>query len=244
VRGRCEEDEANEETQDVWAHINRVLWEIEFRSSGMKIGVIGSGTVGGTLGSRWAKSGHQVVFGSRHPGSDEMKKLVEAAGPTASTGSFAEVVAASDVVLLATPWEVTQAVVQGLRGVRGKVLIDATNPLLPDLTGMVYGSDNSGAEMVQRWAPDARVVKAFNTVGNNIMANPDFGADKPVLFYCGDDVAAKSIVKELAIGLGFDAEDAGPLTQARLLEPFALLWISLALLHGYGREIAFKFLRR
>jgi NADPH-dependent F420 reductase len=210
----------------------------------MKIGVIGSGNVGGTLGSRWAKGGHNVVFGSRHPDSPQMKKLVAEAGATARGATADETVAASDVVLLATPWEATQAVVSGLKGLAGKILIDATNPLQPGLAGMVYGPDTSGGEMVAKWAPGARVVKAFNTVGNNIMVDPGFGADKPVLFFCGDEAGAKEIVKGLAVELGFDAEDAGPLTQARFLEPFAMLWISLALLHGYGREIGFKFLRR
>jgi predicted dinucleotide-binding enzyme len=88
------------------------------------------------------------------------------------------------------------------------------------------------------------VVKAFNTVGSNIMENSAFGADKPVLFFCGDDAGAKGRVKQLADELGFEGVDAGPLTQARLLEPFALLWISLALKQGLGREIAFKLLRR
>jgi predicted dinucleotide-binding enzyme len=87
-------------------------------------------------------------------------------------------------------------------------------------------------------------VKAFNTVGFNIMANPAFGADRPVMFYCGDHTAAKQTVRPLVEQLGFEAVDAGPLTQARLLEPFAMLWISLAFGQGLGREIGFKLLRR
>jgi predicted dinucleotide-binding enzyme len=87
-------------------------------------------------------------------------------------------------------------------------------------------------------------VKAFNTVGFNVMADPSFGGSKAVLFYCGDDAGAKGVVAELASGIGFDAQDAGPLTQARLLEPFALLWISLAVMHGYGRGLGFQLLRR
>jgi predicted dinucleotide-binding enzyme len=90
----------------------------------------------------------------------------------------------------------------------------------------------------------AKVVKAFNTVGFNIMANPAFGADRPVMFYCGDDAAAKQTVRPLVEQLGFEAVDAGPLSQARVLEPFALLWISLAYAQGQGRDIAFKLLRR
>ena len=87
-------------------------------------------------------------------------------------------------------------------------------------------------------------MKAFNTVGFNIMENPAFRSDKAVMFYCGDDAGAKQTVKQLTEELGFDAVDAGPLTQARVLEPFALLWISLAYGRGLGREIAFKLMRR
>jgi len=123
-------------------------------------------------------------------------------------------------------------------------VIDVTNPVLPDLSGLSLGTTTSAAEQVAQWASGARVVKAFNTVGFNIMADPSFGASRALLFYCGDDAPAKQIVKSLAAELGFDPEDAGPLRQARLLEPFALLWISLAYGQGYGREFAFQLLRR
>lgn len=210
----------------------------------MHIGIIGSGNVGGALGTRWAQAGHQVVFGSRNPGSDEMRRLVAGAGASARAASSQEAVAAAEVVLLSTPWPATQAVVQGLGDLSGKILIDATNPLKPDLSGLVIGAATSAGEQVAGWARGAKVVKAFNTVGYNIMANSAFGADRPVMFYCGDDAAAKQTVKPLVEQLGFEAVDAGPLRQARLLEPFALLWISLAYMAGQGREIAFKLLRR
>jgi predicted dinucleotide-binding enzyme len=87
--------------------------------------------------------------------------------------------------------------------------------LLPDLSGLDTGTTTSGGEKVAAWARGARVVKAFNTVGSNIMANAGFGSERPVLFYCGDDMAAKQVTKQLAGELGFDALDAGPLTQAR-----------------------------
>ncbi|HXB75191.1 MAG TPA: hypothetical protein VNY05_43565 [Candidatus Acidoferrales bacterium] len=123
-------------------------------------------------------------------------------------------------------------------------MIDATNPLLPQLAGMECGTTTSGAEQVASWAPGATVVKAFNTVGSNVMENQEFGAGRPVMFYCGDDAAAKRVAADLASGMEFEAIDAGPLAQARLLEPFALLWISLALAQGLGRNIAFQLLRR
>lgn len=210
----------------------------------MKIGIIGSGHVGSTLGTRWAQNGHEVVFSSRHPDSPEMQQLLARAGHNACSGSPHEAAAASEVVLLATPWPATQDALTHAGDLTGKVLIDATNPLRPQLDGLALGTTTSAAEQVAQWSPGARVVKAFNTVGANIMADPQFGSAKVALFYCGDEAEAKRITHQLAAELGFDALDAGPLTQARVLEPFALLWISLALAHGYGRDIAFQLLRR
>jgi NADPH-dependent F420 reductase len=210
----------------------------------MKIGIIGSGNVGGALGTRWAKGGHQVNFGSRDAAAADMKQLLARAGSNARAATLQDAAKSGEVLLLATPWPVTKEIVQGLGDLTGKVLIDAVNPLLPDLSGLAAGANTSGAEQVAGWARGAKVVKAFNTIGSNIMENAAFGTDRPVLLYCGDDAGAKGKVKQLAGELGFEGVDAGPLTQARLLEPFALLWISLALKYGLGREIAFKLLRR
>lgn len=210
----------------------------------MKIGIIGSGNVGGTLGKRWARCGHQVVFSSRNPEAAAIQELVEAAGPTARAALAAETVLTSDILLLATPWPATREIVEGLGRLDGKILIDATNPLLPRLAGLEHANTTSGAEHIAEWASGARVVKAFNTIGREVMENPQFPAGKAVMFYCGDDTHAKSQVRQLADDLGFDARDAGPLQQARLLEPFALLWISLAMVQGYGRQFGFQFMNR
>jgi predicted dinucleotide-binding enzyme len=209
----------------------------------MRIGIIGSGNVGGTLGTRWAQAGHKVIFGSRDPSSDAVKQLVARAGGAAGAATLGDAAQASDVLLLSTPWPAAKAVLEGFGDLGGKVLMDATNPLRPRLDGLELANTTSAAEQVAGWVPGAKVVKAFNTIGFNIMANPSFGGDRAVLFYCGDDAGAKQTVKQLAEELGFDAVDSGPLTQARLLEPFALLWISLAF-GGLGRDIAFKLLRR
>ena len=209
----------------------------------MRIGIIGSGNVGGTLGSRWAQLGHEVVFSSREPGSDRMKQLVAKAGKTARAVTPNVAAQTSDVIVLSVPWRAAKQAIEGLGDIGGKVVIDALNPLLPDLSGLQLGTTTSAAEQVAAWAPGAHVVKCFNTVGFNVMADPAFGGDKAVMFLCGDDPSAKETVRQLAEGLGFDALDAGPLRQARLLEPFAMLWISLAF-GGHGREIAFKLLHR
>jgi len=209
----------------------------------MKIGIIGTGHVGGTLGSRWAQGGHDVTFGTRHPDSPEIQNLLAKSGGSARAATVAQAVANSAVVLLATPWNAARDAIAGAGNLSGKVLIDAMNPLLPDMSGLAAGTTTSAGELVAQWAPEARVVKAFNSVGYNTMAEPVFGDERAVMFYCGDDTGAKQTVRDLAAQLGFDPVDAGPLNRARLLEPFALLWISLAY-GGYSREIGFRFMRR
>ncbi len=99
----------------------------------MKIAVLGTGDVGGTLGTRWAQKGHSVIFGSRHPGDDKVRKLIASAGPNAKAAGNAEAVAAADVVVLATPWDAARQVVESAKNWTGKVLVDCTNPLTPDL---------------------------------------------------------------------------------------------------------------
>lgn len=210
----------------------------------MKIGVIGAGHVGGTLGVRWAQQGHAVLLSARDLHSPQMQALLRQAGGAARAAEPQETVMASDIILLATPFPAAREAIATLGNLVDKVLIDATNPLLSDLSGLSMGTTISGAEQIAVWARGAKVVKAFNTVGYNIMENPAFPAGQPVMLYCGDDAGAKERVGQLAGELGFAALDAGPLRQARLLEPFALLWISLALGQGYGRDIAFQLLRR
>lgn len=210
----------------------------------MKIGIVGSGNVGGALGSRWAKLGHAVTFGTRDPAGMEKQQLAAKIGAKARTASFADTARDKEVLLLATPWPVTQQVIASLGDLHGKILIDATNPLLPDLSGLTVGTTTSAGEQVAGWARGAKVVKAFNTVGANIMENPAFEGHRPVMFYCGDDADAKQVVAKLITELVFEPVDAGPLTQARVLEPFALLWISMAYAQGLGRDFAFELLRR
>jgi NADPH-dependent F420 reductase len=209
----------------------------------MKIGILGSGNVGATLGTRWAQGGHNVVFSSRKPQSDKMKELVGRAGATAGAATPAETVAASEVVVVATPWAAAKDALTSIGSFEGKIVIDLLNPLLPDLSGLEVGNTTSAGEMVAGWCPGGKVVKAFNTVGFPTMANPVVNGEPVVMLYCGDDAAAKKVVAQLATELGFNAVDAGPLTQARVLEPFALLWISLAYKQGFGTHWGFRIVR-
>lgn len=196
----------------------------------MKIGILGAGNVGATLGRKWAAAGHDVKLGVRTPADGEV--------------TIQEAFAHGHVLLLSTPWAPTEAVLTGLGDFQGKILIDATNPISPDFSGLTHGTSTSGAEQVALWAKGSRVVKCFNTVGFNVMENPAFTEGKPSMLYCGDDAAAKQSVHQLATEAGFEALDAGPLAQSRWLEPLAMLWITMAIKHGYGREMAFRLMRR
>jgi len=210
----------------------------------MKIAVIGAGNVGGTLGKAWAAQGHAITFGVRKPDDAKVKALVSAAGGRARAAGVKEAVAGAEVVLLATPWDATQTAVKEAGDLRGKVIVDATNPLEPDLSGLTIGHTTSAGERVAGWAPGAKVVKTFNTIGSMHMADPRFGAQRASMFLCGDDADAKATVARLAADLGFDPVDCGPLTQARLLEPLGMLWISMAFAHGAGPNIGFALLRK
>jgi hypothetical protein len=144
----------------------------------------------------------------------------------------------------ATPWQAVPEVAAQLAGIQGPVLVDATNPIGPGLSLELGPAGESGAERLARLVPGARVVKAFNTVGFNVMADPIFPGAAATLCYCGDDPVARRTVHQLAEELGFSPVDVGPLVKARLLEPFALLWITLAMQQGHGREIGFQLVSR
>jgi predicted dinucleotide-binding enzyme len=208
----------------------------------MKIGILGAGNVGGTLGQGWARSGHDIVFGVRTPSSDEVKQLLSRCAGHATAGTASDA-AASDVVVNALPWQATQSTLEGLN-LSGKVLLDCANPLLPDLSGLSVGTTTSGGEMVASWAKGARVVKIFNSTGYNNMANPVYAGQPIPMFYCGDDAAGKQTAAQLARDIGFNPIDAGPLLNARVLEPHAMLWIWMAIKGGFGSDFAFTIAKR
>src|SRR5262249_51072084 len=147
----------------------------------MNIAVIGIGSVGGTLARRLSAKGHNILLGAKDPNSSEAAGKAKQI-PNATIHSVKEAVAKSEVILLATPWNVTEDVVKSIANLsKAKVLIDCTNPLKPDLSGLELGHSTSGAEKVQMWAPQALVYKAFNTTGANIMADPFLESRKSVM---------------------------------------------------------------
>lgn len=205
----------------------------------MNIGILGAGNVGGALGALWAERGHQVLFGVRNPQGEKVQQLTGSIGPNAQAGTLSEAVAFGEVVLLAIRWPGPEEFLPEIGEWSGKVLIDATNRI----GGPMPQPGSSAAEDVARLAPGARVVKAFNTLGADQFARPDFGGERATMFICGDDDDAKRIAGDLAGDLGFDRVDVGPLNCAHLLEALAMLWVHLTN-QGYGRDIAFRLLRR
>jgi predicted dinucleotide-binding enzyme len=210
----------------------------------MRIGILGAGNVGGTLGRGWAGQGHDVFFGAPRPQDAKTQDLIRGIGSKTRAGTVAQAAAFAEVIVLATPWQATPDALQQAGDLGGKVVIDCTNPLTQDFSRLTIGHTTSGLEQVAGWAKGAKVYKAFNQVGFNLMANPVMDGRRAVMFVCGDDEAGKQIALQLVRDIGFEAIDAGDSTAARLLEPFGMLWIHLTLKRGLGRDWAFGVLRR
>lgn len=208
----------------------------------MNIAIIGFGAVGSALGRRWAEVGHDVTFGVRDPSSPKVKAGVTALG--AKLASVPEACAGAEVVVLAVPWSAVTDALTAAGDLSGRVVLDCTNPLKPDLSGLEIGTTTSGGELVEQKARGAKVVKIFNTTGAGNMANPDYRGTKVTMLYAGDDAVAKAIAARLASDIGFEPLDIGPLEGARYLEPFAMAWITLAYKGGLGPDFALNVVRR
>jgi predicted dinucleotide-binding enzyme len=199
----------------------------------MKIGILGTGDVGMALGKAFAALGHEVKMGSRDAKNDKALAWTKETGPKASAGTFADAAAFGDIVVLATLGVANESVLTmaGRDRFRGKVLIDTTNPLdfskgVPP-TLAVSGNDSAG-ERVQKFLPDARVVKAFNTVGSPHMFRPDFPGGPPDMFICGNDAEAKKQVAGILQDFGWGIVDVGGIESSRYLEAMCLVWVLFA----------------
>lgn len=210
----------------------------------MKIAIFGAGSVGGALGKRLVAAGHKIYFGVPDPTSEKTQKLIAELGATA--GTVAEASKDADVILLATPWNAVQDALRNAGDLRGKTIVDCTNPLAMGAggLGLTMGFDISGAETIAAMVPEAHIVKAFNQTGFANMAEPSFHSQRSVMFICGDDAASRATVCKLSEDVGFETIDAGKLSIARLLEPLAMLWIHLSFNTDLKRDFAFALLRR
>jgi predicted dinucleotide-binding enzyme len=207
----------------------------------MDVVIVGAGNVGQALAGGWVKADHTVTFALRDPAGRNAAALKAQGFPVVAMKDAA---AAGEVIVLAVPWGAVPDAVKGLGALAGKILVDATNPLNPDLS-LAIGFNDSAGETVARLAPGARVVKAFNTTGANNMGDSRYAGHIHLMMpVAGDDAGAKAAVMGLAGDLGFDPVDAGPLAMSRHLEPMAMLWIKLAIAQKMGRDFGFALLRR
>lgn len=216
----------------------------------MKVGILGSGSVGKVIGSAFANLGHEVMLGSREPDREDVKEWKKGAGSKAKAGTFEEAAKFGELAVLATAWSGTENAISLAQpaNLAGKVVIDATNPL--DFSGpgkpptlAVAGHDSAG-ERVQQWIPQGRVVKAFNHVGNMHMFRPSFPGGPPDMFIAGNDDGAKREVAKVLEAFGWPAAiDLGGIEASRYIEALAMIWILHFFKTGSGAH-AFKLLRK
>jgi predicted dinucleotide-binding enzyme len=211
----------------------------------MRVGILGSGLMGGKLGTIFARAGHDVVF-SYARSNDKIKGLAREAQGRARPGSPAEAAKEADALLLAVHWSRIDDVLKQAGDLSAKVVLTCCLPMNADDTKLILGTATSGAEELSRKIPKAKVVCAFNTVPSEVL----FGvfdakgkSARPSLVYCGDDNQAKAVAAELIADAGFDPVDAGSLKVARYTEPFALLVAELAYEGSGGPELAYRFER-
>ena len=211
----------------------------------MNIGILGSGLMGGKLGTLFARAGHKVVFSYAR----EMKKLealAKKAGPNARAGTPADAARDADALLLAVHWDRVDDVLRQAGDLSGKLIVSCSLPMNADESELVIGHTNSGAETLAKKSPKSKLVCAFNTVPSEVLFgvyNARRRAKRPSLVYCGDEARSKKVVAGLIRDIGFDPVDAGPLRLARYFEPFALLVAELAYEGKGGPQIAYRFER-
>jgi predicted dinucleotide-binding enzyme len=211
----------------------------------MHVGILGSGLIGGKLGTIFARAGHDVTFSySRHH--ENLEKLAKAAGDKGHVGTPAEAVAGADVVLLAVHWTRVDDVLTQAGELSKKTLITCSLPMSADDSHLVIGHTRSGAEALAAKVPKANVVAAFSTVPSEVLfAVFEHRAkrDLPDLVYCGDHQASKKTASQLIRDAGFNPLDLGPLSMARLTEPFSLLTAQLAYSNAENPALAYRFER-
>ena len=192
----------------------------------MKIGIIGSGNIGGTLGRHWANAGHEVMFSSRNP--QDLKPM--AAKVDAMTGTVQEAASFGDVILLAIPFGKVPELVLQLGRLEHKILIDATNPY-PQRDGdmaqkIIEDKTQTATGYIGSQFPDAQTIKAFNSIYYKVLEEKAFlsGDERIAVQVCGDDLQAKQTVKQLIEEIGFAPQDIGDLSRGIIFEPDALLY--------------------
>jgi predicted dinucleotide-binding enzyme len=214
----------------------------------MKVGIIGSGQVGQVLAKAFLSEGHRVMLGTRDTSKNEVVKWVKE-NPSGQSGTFSETAKFGELLVLATLGSAAEEALKlaGLENFNKKVVIDTTNPIAPHppTNGVLHyftTLESSLMEKLQSAMPEAKLVKAFNSVGNAFMYKPNFKAGKPTMFICGNDEAAKKTVSEVLTTFGWEPEDMGRVESARVIEPLCILWCIPGMLRNQWTH-AFKLLK-
>jgi predicted dinucleotide-binding enzyme len=200
-----------------------------------RIGIIGAGNMGRAFATRLAAAGHDVTVTATDPAHAE--EAAAKAGANARAVRPAGVARDVDLIILAVPYSAAAEALRGAGDVTGKTIVDISNPVTPDYSGLALGFSTSAAEEIQKVVPTAKVVKAFNTIFAQVLGGELDGTRAQVL-YAGDDAGAKAAVRALIESAGFEAVDSGPLANARLLEPLGMLNIYIGYSAGRGTGVA------
>src|SRR5688500_10364998 len=215
----------------------------------MQIGIIGSGAVGRVLASAFMKEGHRVMLGTRNTSKEEVVKWKKV-NVGAETGTFSEAAKFRELLVLATGCSVRENAIKlaGTEKFNNKTVIDATNPFAaatPEkgILKFFTNPDESLMERLQKLIPGAKLVKAFNSIGNVVMYKPNYQDGIPTMFICGNDLNAKNTVSGILTDFGFETEDMGGVEAARAIEPLAILWCIPGFIRNQWNH-AFKLLKK
>ncbi len=214
----------------------------------MKIGIIGSGRVGQMLGIAFLNEQYEVMLGTRDPLKESVTKW-QAENPSGKTGNFEEAAKFGDILVIAVAGRIVEDAIElaGKNNFENKIVIDVTNPIAstPPVNGVIqYFTDlnESLMEKIQKFIPEAKLVKAFNSVGSDFFYKPDLSGMPPSMFICGNDDEARKVVGKIVESFGWELEDMGKIEAARAIEPLCILWCIPGFLNNEWQH-AFKLLR-
>lgn len=194
--------------------------------SAKTIAVIGTADVGAALGTEFAAQGHTIIYGSRNPSRESVADLVRKTGHGATATTQIKAVVGADIVVLAVPGMLVEEITKSLGNLSAKIIIDPTNPLTGELGALVHAVDTSNGELIQIAAPDAYVVKAFNTLNWRTMINPQQAGGPVSIALAGNNTDAKATVAKLVEGMGLEAIDVGNIENSHWIEGMLMLWIN------------------